>query len=284
MSLPHLLLVDDSEAVLAFEKAALSRHYALSTASTGREALDKLPQLMPAAVLLDLSMPELDGDEVLAQMQQDAALKAIPVIIVSSEKQRAEACILAGAKAFLPKPIRAQDLVPLVARVLEEARVAAQAGNLAALFVSVGPIEVGLPLDSVRTVLHQTATQPLTMGPAYLAELIELHGEPVAVLDLARRLGVEHAQPILERKLVVVQHAAARMAVCVDHVRDPEEIPAGELTLPAQLGGAEHGPLQGLLVAVARTLRGQLPIIDPKALVSRELLRKLAAGLPRGAA
>ena len=36
MSLPHLLLVDDSEAVLAFQKAALSRHYAISTAMNGR--------------------------------------------------------------------------------------------------------------------------------------------------------------------------------------------------------------------------------------------------------
>ncbi len=43
MSLPHLLLVDDSEAVLAFQKAALSGHYAVSTALNGREALAKVP-------------------------------------------------------------------------------------------------------------------------------------------------------------------------------------------------------------------------------------------------
>ncbi|HYV67858.1 MAG TPA: response regulator, partial [Myxococcales bacterium] len=71
MSLPHLLLVDDSESVLAFEKAALAGHYLFSTALNGREALTKVAQLKPAAVLLDLSMPEMDGDEVLAQMQRD---------------------------------------------------------------------------------------------------------------------------------------------------------------------------------------------------------------------
>ena len=37
MSLPHLLLVDDSEAVLAFGKAALAGHYSVSTAMTGSE-------------------------------------------------------------------------------------------------------------------------------------------------------------------------------------------------------------------------------------------------------
>ena len=284
MSLPHLLLVDDSEAVLAFEKAALSGHYAVSTATTGREALAKAPQIDPAAILLDLSMPEMDGDEVLAHLQDDPVLRRIPVIIISSEKLRAEACLKNGAKAFLPKPIRAQELLPLVERVLEDARAAARAGNVAALFVSVGKIELGLPLDSVRNVLHQTATKPLPLGPAYLTQMVELYGEPVAVLDLARRLGVEHTQPVLERKLVVVECEGARIALCVDDIRDPEELAAGDVVPRDQLGGSQHGALQDALLGVAKTPRGALPLIDPRALISRELLRKLAAGLRSEAA
>jgi CheY-like chemotaxis protein/chemotaxis signal transduction protein len=284
VSLPHLLLVDDSEAVLAFEKAALSGHYAISTALNGREALAKAQQVGPAAILLDLSMPEMDGDEVLAHLQDDPELRRIPVIIISSEKVRAESCMRNGAKAFMPKPVRAQELLPLVERVLQEARAAARVGNIAALFVSVGPIELGLPLESVRNVLHQTATRPLPLGPAYLSQMFELHGEPVPVLDLARRLGVEHAQPVLERKLVVVQRDGARMALCVDDVRDPEELAASDVTPPDRLGGSQHGALREALLGVAKTPRGALPLIDPRALVSRELLRKLAAGLRAEAA
>jgi CheY-like chemotaxis protein len=284
LSLPHLLLVDDSEAVLAFERAALSRHYAISTALNGREALEKIPQLLPAAILLDLSMPEMDGDEVLARLQQEPLLKQIPVIIISSEKGRAEACMKAGAQGFLAKPVRAEDLLPMVERVLEQARVAGRAGNLPALFVSVAEIELGLPLEHVRSVLHQTATRPLPLGPSYLCELITLHGEPVAVLDLARRLGVEHAQPLLERKLVVVDADAVRLALCVDSVRDPEEIAAADLLRPGQLGGSQHGALREALLAVARTPRGPLPILDPRALLSRDLSRRLAAHLGGAAA
>jgi CheY-like chemotaxis protein len=279
VSLPHLLLVDDSEAVLAFERAALSGHYMLSTATTGREALAKVPQIDPAAILLDLSMPEMDGDEVLAHLQDDPIHRRIPVIIISSEKVRAEACLKNGARAYLPKPIRAQELLPLVERVLEEARAAARAGNLAALFVSVGKLELGLPLESVRTVLHQTATQPLPLGPAYLSQMAVIHGAPVAVLDLARRFGIEHAQPVLERKLVVVEREGARLAICVDDVRDPEELPAEDVTPREKLGGTEHGALKDALIGVANTPRGQLPLIDPRALLSREMLRKLASGL-----
>ena len=284
MSLPQLLLVDDSEAVLAFEKAALSRHYDIRTATTGSEALQRLAQEQPAAVLLDLSMPEMDGDVVLAQMQADERLRRVPVIVVSSETQRAAECLASGAKAFLPKPIRAPDLLSLVEKVIGQARIEARAGNLAVIFVVAGTIKIGLPLDSVRTVLHQIATRPLPMGPSYLSEMIEVHGEPVAVLDLARRLGQEHIMPVHERKLVVVDCDGARLALCVDDVRDPEELTAEELTPREKLAGTQHGLLQDALIAVARTRRGPVPIVDPRALVSRELLRRLAAALRAEAA
>jgi CheY-like chemotaxis protein len=279
MSLPQLLLVDDSEAVLAFEKAALSRHYDVRTATTGREALERLGEEQPAAVLLDLSMPEMDGDEVLSQMQADERLRRVPVIIVSSETQRERECLAGGAKAFMAKPVRAPELLSLVGRVIDDARREARTGNLAALFVTAGIIELGLPLDCVRIVLHQTATRPLPLGPAYLSEMLDLWGEPVGVLDLPRRLGQDHATPIVERKLVVVDCGGAPLALCVDGVRDPEELAAAEITPRAKLAGARHGPLQESLLAVVKTQRGPLPIVDPRALLSHELLRKLAVAL-----
>ena len=279
MSLPHLLLVDDSEAVLAFERAALSGHYVVTTAANGREALEKVAAVRPAAMLLDLSMPEMDGDEVLAHMQRDAELRRVPVIIISTEKQRAEACVKNGARAYLPKPIRAQDLLPLVGRVLEEERRATLQGSLSALFVSAGKIEVGLPLDSVLSVLHQVATQPLPIGPSYLCEMVDVHGEPVLVLDLAKRLGEQHSCSVEERKLVVVDCQGAPFALCVDSVRDPEEISRERLLAGDALAGSAHGALGSALVALARTTRGAVPIVDPKALASRKLLTDLTRSL-----
>jgi CheY-like chemotaxis protein len=250
----------------------------------GRDALIKVVQLRPAAVLLDLSMPEMDGDEVLAQMQNDAQLASIPVIIVSSEKQRAEACLKGGARAFLAKPIRAQDLLPLVGKVLEEARRAERTGSLAALFVDAGGVEIGLPLDTVVSVLHQASTRPLPLGPGYLCEMLEVHGDTVLVLDLVRRLGLSHRAPIAERKLVVVDCGEQRLALCVDGVRDPEEL-AREQVLPREaVAGAEHGLLREALIAVARTSRGPVPVIDPRALASARLLRELMKALRGGVA
>ncbi len=273
MSLPHLLLVDDSEAVLAFERAALSGHYALSSAVNGRDALDKVSALKPAAVLLDLSMPEMDGDEVLAAMQRDPVLQRIPVIIVSSERRRAEACLRAGAKAFLPKPVRARELLPAVSRVLAEVRRLERAGDLPALFVGAGSLELGLPLALVETVLHMLLTRA-RRGPAPIGGELELHGSLVPVIDLAARLGVEHALPLEERRLVVLREGALRFALAVDWVRDPVEVPAGDL-LPSLPPEQQHAILRAGLIATAGTPRGPVPIVHPRALLGEEAARAL---------
>jgi CheY-like chemotaxis protein len=277
--LPQLLLVDDSEAILAFETAVLSAHYAIATASDGRAALAQLARLRPAAVLLDLSMPELDGEAVLAHMQADPALRDVPVIVVSSEVARAEACLARGAAAALPKPIRADELSARVARVIDEAAARRRRGSLACLPVGVGPLELALALDEVRLVAPQAATRPLAAGPEYLGEMLEVWGAPVLVLDAAAALGVGHAAPLLERKLVVVDHRGQRVAVCVDRVRDPEEF-AGEDLLPAEhVGGARHGRLGELLRAVVRSPRGALPVLAAAALFDAGLLARAAAVL-----
>lgn len=275
MSLPHLLCVDDSDAILALEGSILSGHYQLTTASNGREALAKLAQARPAAVLLDLSMPEMDGDEVLARMRADASLRDVPVVLISSEKSRAEGLLQAGADAFLAKPFRADELLGTVERVLQRARERARMGGLAVLQVGVGEVEFALPLEAVQRVLLMPATQPLPTGPVYLREYVELEGQPVCVLDVARKLGLPHSAARVEQKLVVVAPSGTPLALAVDAVRDPEEIPPADVQWRDQVGGAEHGPLRQGLTAMVRTAQGLRPVLDPGVFVSRALLRAL---------
>ncbi|HLL53223.1 MAG TPA: response regulator [Myxococcaceae bacterium] len=287
MSLPHLLCVDDSEAILAFESAALAGHYACSVATNGREALEKVAQLRPAAMLLDLSMPQMDGDEVLARMQQDPQLKTVPVIIVSSEKERGEKCVKNGAAAFLEKPIRADVLLSMVARVLDEARNRERQGSMAVLFVEVGTAKLGLPLEGVVGVVDQPATRVVPNAPEYLSEYFELHGDPVFVLDLARRLGVSYREPVLERKLVVIGHEVNRqqvlIALRVDRVRDPGEFSAAEITPRDKLLGPRVDEKLMLLRALVRTEEGHLPVLDTKTLLDPTMLAHLPALIGAGA-
>lgn len=275
MSLPTVLLVDDSESVLAFERAALSPHYECLTAVNGAQALELARARRPEAVLLDLSMPVMSGDEALRRMKADPALAHIPVLIVSSEKHRETWCLQQGASGFLGKPVQARELLGALERALDEARRRRQ--GIAVLPVRAAGVKLALPLDAVVAVLPQLETSPVPLGPAYLRESIVHDGRPVFVLDLPRRLGLEHDQPLEDRKLVVIAHEELRLAVSVDDVSDPEELGAEDL-LPAQaLGGAQHGLLEEALVGMAHTQKGRLPVLAAHALLSRRLQKSVAA-------
>jgi CheY-like chemotaxis protein/chemotaxis signal transduction protein len=217
-----LLLVDDSEAILAYERAVLSPYYELVTAANGQEALQRMRAALPVAVLLDLSMPVMSGEQALHAMQEDAALAQVPVIIVSSEPERADAALRAGAAAYLPKPIRAEALRAVVSRVVEAHQAAQRRGEVTTLWVGVGPKRVAFPLDSVRSVHLMPAVVAVTGAPAEVRGVIELRGETLCVLDLAPVLGVSHGVRRVDRKLLVLWvRPGVSVALDVDAVEGP---------------------------------------------------------------
>jgi CheY-like chemotaxis protein/chemotaxis signal transduction protein len=273
MSLPHLLLCDDSDAILQYERATLLGHYETTFAHDGEEALALVREQRFAAILLDLSMPRMDGEQVLAALRSLPELADMPVVIVSSERDRGEACLLVGAQAYVPKPIRAEELRAAVASVLAAVQQRERRTAIALIVLDVGGTRVALPISSVRGVFHLPATQPLLAGPPYLREMIEYRGRSVAVLDLADRFGLAHAVPLIERKLVLVDVGATILALTADHVFDPEEIPRSE----EPLGVGDHPPVAELVEAVARSAHGLVPLIRPEALLSNRLLTELTA-------
>jgi signal transduction histidine kinase len=80
--------------------------YLVETAKDGQQALDILSAQQFDVVLLDLIMPRMDGYQVLAKMKSDAALRRIPVIVISSmdEMDSVVHCIEMGATDYLTKP------------------------------------------------------------------------------------------------------------------------------------------------------------------------------------
>ena len=103
-----ILIVDDEPAVRQLLRRALAAlpHRVLEAAN-GRDALALTQQERPALILLDLTMPELDGWGVLQALQADPATRAIPVIVVTGDRSVDEAMVVrAGAVALLRKPFR----------------------------------------------------------------------------------------------------------------------------------------------------------------------------------
>jgi CheY-like chemotaxis protein len=84
----QILLVDDDPEVLSLFSRMLRIHNGdleIDTASNGQQALEKLQNVCPDLLLLDIVMPDMDGWQLLAHMAQDEALEQIPTFLVSAQ-------------------------------------------------------------------------------------------------------------------------------------------------------------------------------------------------------
>jgi CheY-like chemotaxis protein len=120
----HVLVVEDNQVIrMVLTRALRGQGHMVATAEDGRQALDLLRAAPPAVrvdvILLDIVMPEMDGFATLAALQQDPALRAIPVIMISSvdEMDAVSRCIELGAADYIPKPLNAALLRALEARI-----------------------------------------------------------------------------------------------------------------------------------------------------------------------
>ena len=85
-------------------------------ARDGVEALELVRNALPAAVVLDIELPRLDGWQVLAELKADPATAAIPVVIASVVDDRPRGLAL-GADVYLRKPISREELVDALRQV-----------------------------------------------------------------------------------------------------------------------------------------------------------------------
>jgi CheY-like chemotaxis protein len=121
---PLVLVVDDFEdnREMFAEYLELSG-FQVAQAITGREALDQAFQLVPDVILMDLSLPELDGWEATRRLKADPRTRHVPVIALSGHAlaDHAREAKEAGCDAFLTKPCLPEALVAEVRRQLAQA-------------------------------------------------------------------------------------------------------------------------------------------------------------------
>jgi CheY-like chemotaxis protein len=114
-----VLVVDDDETIRDSLADLLSEEgYLVRTARNGEEALADLRDVSgrrPCLILLDMMMPVMNGQEFYDQQQLDPALMAIPVVIMSADRNlRQRAASFGGA--YLAKPARLETVLDMVGR------------------------------------------------------------------------------------------------------------------------------------------------------------------------
>ncbi len=118
----RILAVDDEPHILQILKFTLEKAgYKVSTASDGEEALERIPQIKPHLVILDVMMPKVDGYEVCRKMREDFQMNQIPVIMLTARGDLPEKVkgLEGGANDYLIKPYSNEELLLRVKNVLE---------------------------------------------------------------------------------------------------------------------------------------------------------------------
>lgn len=119
----QILVVDDSEVMHSFMRLLLTKKkdYQVRFLKNGQEALDTITSVgEPSLILLDINMPVMNGLELLGHLTELGLTSRVPVILISTEGREEDVLrgLESGAKAYLRKPFRPQELHQMIDRVL----------------------------------------------------------------------------------------------------------------------------------------------------------------------
>lgn len=121
----QLILVVEDDATM--QKMALkilrSRGFRSELATNGREAVEMARALKPGLILMDLSLPEMNGWEATRALKGDKAVAHIPVVAITAHAMVGdrETAIAAGCAECLTKPYELEELISLVERYVGRA-------------------------------------------------------------------------------------------------------------------------------------------------------------------
>jgi PAS domain S-box-containing protein len=117
----RIIVADDNADMRAYVRDLLAPIYVIEAVANGEQVLAAARRQRPDLILSDIMMPRLDGLELLAAVRGDAALRNVPIILVTAragEEARIEG-LDAGADDYLTKPFSARELVARIGALLE---------------------------------------------------------------------------------------------------------------------------------------------------------------------
>lgn len=156
----HVLVVDDEPDLRTIVGQVLREvGYVVASAANGAEALEQLRQHRPDAVVLDLSMPLMDGLSFLRVCRADAAYAALPVAVCTTEVVDGPLLATLGVRAYIPKPFDIDELVQVVERLLDQTPQPAKAAARVASWHAAAPLDQPWPVARVWATAAARARQ-----------------------------------------------------------------------------------------------------------------------------
>ena len=116
-----ILSVDDSKTIRMIVKRTFAPYdCVVCEAANGEEGLTKAAAEKPDLIILDITMPVMDGVTMLIKLKESPELKGIPVIMLTAESGRENVAYIAklGVRDYLVKPFKDEQLIEKVSRVI----------------------------------------------------------------------------------------------------------------------------------------------------------------------
>ncbi len=132
MAKEKILVVDDEEDILDLIKYNLEREsYNVTCVESGELCLEKVREIMPELIILDLMLPGIDGLSVCRILKNDSKTQHIPVIMLTAKGEESDIVtgLELGAEDYIPKPFSTKVLVARVRTVIRRAAAAAAPGD-----------------------------------------------------------------------------------------------------------------------------------------------------------
>ncbi len=123
----RILIVDDDEQVASYTRLSFTlAGYQVEWIKDGRKAVQKVREMMPDALILDLKLPGINGFRICEQLRLEPQTRAIPIIVVSGswkDSQDRIRSIEVGADDFLTKPFDSQEMIARIKRILQRKKI-----------------------------------------------------------------------------------------------------------------------------------------------------------------
>ena len=118
--MPRVVVIDDEEMVATLTGAVLGmKGYEVQIATSGHDGIQLILKTLPDAVVCDVRMPEIGGEQVIEALRAQAATSHIPVVLISGQCDARESML---GDAFFQKPFNVRDLVATLDRYCAVAR------------------------------------------------------------------------------------------------------------------------------------------------------------------
>jgi CheY-like chemotaxis protein len=118
-----ILLVEDHPAAIELIQQELQfLGYASVVAKDGHEAIEMAVSQEPDLIIMDISLPKLNGLEATARIREFPGLKSTPVLAVTARALPGDQqlCFLAGCNDYIPKPFTHRELRQAIRRLLKD--------------------------------------------------------------------------------------------------------------------------------------------------------------------